>query len=100
MIRHRSAELELWESGGVITRIIVRQGYTGRIEERIGIGSTLAELEENAGALEMQDDGTILLPDIPGISFMIDIPDICYDEDERGAAAIIAISIFSPHRWP
>ncbi len=97
VIRHRSAALELWESGGSITRIILREGYRGLIEETIGIGSTLAELEENAGMLEMDEDETITLPDIPGISFTIDTAGT--DQENPGEAPITAIAIFPAGRW-
>lgn len=97
VIRYRSAALEVWESGGAITRIIVREGYTGLIEETIGIGSTLAELEENAGTLEMDDDGTITLPDIPGISFTIDMAGA--DQEDPGESPITAIAIFPAGGW-
>jgi hypothetical protein len=97
VVRYRSAPLELWATDAIITRIILREGYTGRIDDAIGIGSTIADLEELDVPWEISEDGTIVLPDLPGVMFTIDNPGMLLDEAE---ARIISIVIASARAWP
>src|SRR5215472_5235172 len=48
--------VDLWEEGGRLTQIGLLAGYRGKIDRRIGIGSTLGEVEAIWGPMKRDRD--------------------------------------------
>lgn len=78
---------------GTLWQIMVGRGFTGRFLDRIGIGSTLAEVQTVAGDFQEEGDSYIL-PSHPGICFELEDVD---DWDEM-TAPIEYISVYVPDR--
>jgi hypothetical protein len=68
VIRYRSRHVDLWAKNGVIWQIMVHNGYAGLTLGKIGLGSTLVDVENLLGPVVVISDNQVV-KGIPGISF-------------------------------
>lgn len=62
--------VQVWEGAGVIQQIGVHDGYRGCIDgSRIQVGSTLRELVERWGPIQVGDSDELTLESLPGLCF-------------------------------
>ena len=59
----------LWVRAGTIHQIGVIGGYRGRIDGRIGIGSTIADVEDAFGRVLEDDEDNLVVSSLPGWCF-------------------------------
>ena len=59
----------LWVKGARVQQIGVVQRYRGRIQDKIGLGSTIAEVESALGTVIEDDEDYLVVPAVPGWSF-------------------------------
>lgn len=55
-VLHEFPSVRVWSLGGVITQIGVFEGYRGTLEQKIGIGSSIAEVEDWCGCKVVEDE--------------------------------------------
>src|SRR6185437_9095357 len=68
--RHDLGVVKLWTKNGLITQIGVHSGYLGVLENRVRIGSTIAEVEECFGcSVEEDEEDNLIVPNSPGWCF-------------------------------
>ncbi len=67
-IRYRSATIDLWVKDNRIWQIMVHGAYTGKVLGKIGLGSTLADVEKLLGSVAVMADNWVV-KGMPGISF-------------------------------
>src|SRR5713101_47643 len=48
--RYRSAMVDVWVTKGKVETIMVHDGYRGKLMDKIGLGSTFADIERHIGA--------------------------------------------------
>lgn len=85
--RYRSAMVDVWAIGGKVAQIMVHDGYRGKLMGKIGLGSTIADIERHIGAVEEDEDDTLVIRDFPGLFFEIEgyFPDVQKDPTFRQA---------------
>ena len=86
-IRYRSAMVDLWAGNGRVAQIMVHDGYRGKLMGKIGLGSTIADIERYIGAVEEDEDDSLVIRDFPGLFFEIEgyFPDLQKDPAYRYA---------------
>ena len=79
--RYRSAMVDVWAIEGRVKQIMVHDGYRGKLMGKIGLGSTIADIERYIGAVEEDEDDTLVIRDFPGLFFEIEgyFPDLQQD---------------------
>ncbi len=55
LLVHGFAAIKVWSENGVITQIGLYPGYKGLIAQKIGIGSTIREIEDYFGCKVVED---------------------------------------------
>ena len=85
--RYRSAMVDVWAIEGKVKQIMVHDGYRGKLMGKIGLGSTIADIERHIGAVEEDEDDTLVIRDFPGLFFEIEgyFPDVQKDPTFRQA---------------
>jgi hypothetical protein len=69
-IVHEFGAVKIWSLDGVINQIGVYDGYHGMLDDRIGVGSTIAEVEAWCGCQVVEDDeDNLVASGRPGWSF-------------------------------
>jgi hypothetical protein len=76
--RYRSATVDLWVREGIVDQIMVCNGYRGKLMGKIGLGSTIADIEMQIGAWEEDEEDNLVIRDLPGLCFEIEgyFPDL------------------------
>jgi hypothetical protein len=87
IFRYRSASLDLWTNNDLVWQIMVHGNYAGKVDEKVGIGSTLADVKKSLGNIKVDTD-EILVIGLPGISFE--------PEKDDDISPIVEIYIFEP----
>lgn len=95
---YRSVMVDLWEGDGRVVQVRVHGPYAGRCLGRIGIGSTLAEVEAELGPVVENADGDYMIADVPGLLIQADQADAGADieTDAQHAARIAALVVHEP----
>ena len=70
--RYRSAMVDLWVRDGIVDQIMVHGGYRGKLMDKIGLGSTIADIERDIGAWEEDEEDNLVIRDLPGVGFEIE----------------------------
>ena len=70
--RYHSAMVDLWVKDGSIYQIMVHNGYRGKLMNKIGLGSTIADIEMHIGVVEEDEEDNLVIRDIPGVGFEIE----------------------------
>src|SRR6266566_2559700 len=70
--RYRSAMVDLWAREGIVDQIMVHSGYRGKLMDKIGLGSTIADIEAQIGAWEEDEEDNLVIRDLPGMCFEIE----------------------------
>lgn len=70
--RYRSAMVDVWVTKGKVETIMVHDGYRGKLMGKIGLGSTIADIERYIGALEEDEEDNLVIPDFPGLVFEVE----------------------------
>ena len=85
--RYRSSMVDLWVKDGIVYQIMVHDGYRGKLMGKIGLGSTIADVEMHIGAVEEDDEDNLVIRDLPGVGFEIEgyFPDLQKDPAFRHA---------------
>jgi uncharacterized protein (TIGR02996 family) len=96
MLRYRLGLLDLWVENGRITQIGLYFGYHGRLAEGIGIGSTIAEIEEVAGPVTHDDEDNLIVRGSSGWCFQIEGPDQPPRRKPPRKARVTGIYVFEP----
>jgi hypothetical protein len=68
-LKYELGAVTLWARQGRIDQIGVCDGYRGKIEGRIGVGSTLAELHSAFGSITEDDEDNLVVESLPGCCF-------------------------------
>jgi hypothetical protein len=94
---HDLGIVKVWANGDVVYQIGVYSGYRGALPSGVGIGSTIADVEDFFGSLVQEDDeDNLVVPDSLGW---------CFETEEWGApqtvsnnrkARIVSIFVFDP----
>lgn len=71
-IRYRSVMVDVWAVEGRVEQIMVHDGYRGKLMETIGLGSTIADIERQIGAVEEDEEDNLVIRDFPGLLFEIE----------------------------
>ena len=68
-------------------QIMVHDGYRGKLMGKIGLGSTIADIERHIGAVEEDEEDNLVIRDFPGLFFEIEgyFPDLRKDSAFRHA---------------
>jgi len=76
--RYRSAMVDLWVREGIVDQIMVHDGYRGKLMDKIGLGSTIADIEMQIDAWEEDEEDNLVIRDLPGVGFEIEgyFPDL------------------------
>lgn len=69
LTRYRSPAVDLWEEDGCIVQIMVHSEYQGKLDSKIGIGSTVADIQHLYGQCEEDEDDNLIIKEIPGLYF-------------------------------
>jgi hypothetical protein len=93
-IRYDFGEICLWESGGVIDQIGLVLGYTGKLSKKIGVGSTLKELENEFGEISEDEDDNLIVEGLLGVCFESDAFKNMGGVDKSDSSKIIGIYVF------
>lgn len=85
--RYCSAMVDVWAGNGRVTQIMVHDSYRGKLMGKIGLGSTIADIERDIGAVEEDEDDSLVIRDFPGLFFEIEgyFPDLQKDPAYRYA---------------
>lgn len=92
--RYDFGEVCLWESRGVIDQIGIVHGYTGKISEKIGVGSTLKELESELGEISEDEDDNLIVEGLLGVCFESDAFKTMGGTDKSDSSKIIGIYVY------
>ncbi len=94
--RYRSAMVDVGVIKGKVEQIMVHDGYRGKLMGKIGLGSTIADIERYIGAVEEDEEDNLVIRDFPGLVFEIEgyFPDLRKDPAFR-FAPIKEISVVS-----
>jgi len=86
-----SDSIQMWvnKTSKVITQILVYNNFKGKINGKIGIGSTLKDVEKYIGKYE-EDLGVYKVKNCPGVCFELEDADDC----DENTAPIECISIY------
>jgi hypothetical protein len=99
-IRYRSAMVDVWAIEGRVEQIMVHDGYRGKLMGKIGLGSTIADIERHIGAVEEDEEENLVSRDFPGLFFEIEgyFPDLRKDPAFRFAPVkeIYVVSLSLP----
>jgi hypothetical protein len=78
LIRYRSPMVDLWVKAGVITQIMVHDGYSGKLLGVIGLGSTITDIETHVGLWEEDEEDNLVIQNLPGFCFEVEgyFPDL------------------------
>ncbi|SRR5579885_3598751 len=71
-IRYRSAMVDVWAVEGKVEQIMVHDGYCGKLMGKIGLGSTVADIERYVGAWEEDEEDNLVIRDFPGLFFEVE----------------------------
>lgn len=76
--RYRSAMVDLWVREGIVDQIMVHDGYCGKLLGKIGLGSTIADIERDIGVVEEDEEDNLVIRDCPALCFEIEgyFPDL------------------------
>jgi hypothetical protein len=77
-IRYRSAMDDVWAIEGNVEQIMVHGGYRGKLMDKIGLGSTFADIERYIGSWEEDEEDNLVIRDLPGLFFRVEgnFPDL------------------------
>jgi len=78
-----------------VEQISAKKGFEGKFMEKVGLGSTLKDLEEHFGGWQ-EDQDVYLLPDFEGLCFELAEDDELDSEWDAGRMPIEVISVFVP----
>jgi len=94
--RYRSAMVDVGVIKGKVEQIMVHDGYRGKLMGKIGLGSTIADIERYIGAVEEDEEDNLVIRDFPGLFVEIEgyFPDLRKDPAFR-FAPIKEISVVS-----
>jgi hypothetical protein len=70
--RYRSAMVDVWVIEGTVEQIMVHDGYRGKLMGKIGLGSTVADIERHIGAVEEDEEDNLVIRDFPGLFFEVE----------------------------
>lgn len=90
-MRYRSASVDLWSHDGTIVQIMVHGAYRGRLTQGIGLGSTIADVEQVLGPCADDDEDNLIVTALPGICFEIGAT---YADPNWRHAPIVEIYVF------
>lgn len=69
--RYRSPAVDLFVENGIVTEIMVHDGYRGQLMGRIGIGSTIDDIERLIGPCEEDEFDDLVITNMLGLAFEI-----------------------------
>lgn len=69
MTIYRSDSVNLWVENRVVDQVEVHGGYRGALKDAVGIGSTVAAVEERIGPVAEDDMDNLAIRDLPGLCF-------------------------------
>ncbi len=92
--RYRSAMVDLWVREGMIDQVMLHDGYRGKLMGKIGLGSTIADIEEMVGLWEEDEEDNLIIRGVPGLCFEVegDFPD--FADPVFRAAQVKAIFVY------
>lgn len=94
--RYHFASVHLWVNAeNKITQIGLYSGYRGKIDDAIGIGSTLGELTSKIGAVVEDEEDNLIALGLPGCCFETDQWQHQENDSPDLAAKITEIYIFT-----
>src|SRR5579883_3291451 len=72
LMRYCSVMVDLWVKAGAICQIMVHDGYTGKLLETIGLGSTIADVETQIGPWGEDEEDNLIIQNLPGLCFTVE----------------------------
>jgi hypothetical protein len=82
---HRFPSIKVWSIEGTVRMVGVSEGYRGQVDGRIGIGSTLGDVEDwCACKVDRGKYNTLIATGMPGLSFITDISEGWNDDVQVG----------------
>ena len=72
VVRYRSEMVDLWATEDIVDQIGVHGGYRGQLLGRIGIGSTVGDLEQLVGPVAEDDDDNFIVRGTVGLCFEVE----------------------------
>ena len=93
---HQFPSVKVWSIDGTIVQVGLSEGYQGLIAGRIGVGSTLADVEDwCACQIRVGKFNTLIAPGTSGLSFITDR----YNDDRQiGISPLDRITSIFVHR--
>ena len=67
-MRYRSSYVDFWTQDGIVYQVMVHDNYAGKFLGKIGLGSTLADVEKAFGPIKAILD-SLVVKGLPGIAF-------------------------------
>ena len=52
--------VDLWVKDGIVDQIMVHDSYRGKLMDKIGLGSTIADIERHIGAWEEDEEDNLV----------------------------------------
>ncbi|HXS01853.1 MAG TPA: hypothetical protein VN724_14850 [Pyrinomonadaceae bacterium] len=86
---YRSEMVDLWVRGDSIFQIMVHGPYEGKLLARIGIGSSLKDVEEHIGPVSLDEEDNLIIEGVKGLSIEIN--------PETNPSTIEELYIFDPN---
>lgn len=71
MTKHRSPAVDLWEENGQVIQIMVHDGYRGKLDNRVGIASTIADIQRIYGYCQENEEDNLIINGVPGLCFTV-----------------------------
>lgn len=70
--------VDIWAIEGIVEQIMVHDGYRGKLMDKIGLGSTIADIERQIGAWEEDEEDNLVIRDLSGLFFRVEgyFPDL------------------------
>jgi hypothetical protein len=86
-LRYSSANIDLWVKDNIIWQIMLHGDYQGKVLDKVGIGSTLADVRKYLGDIKVDMDN-IIVKGLPGVAFE--------PEKDDESSPIIEIYVYEP----
>lgn len=92
--KYQFDSVNLWVENEKITQIGVFANYRGKLQQEIGIGSTIEEVQNLIGRVEENDDDCLVVAGMSGWSFETEEWDESHQLQQNLTAKIVDIFVF------